>query len=98
MIGGPLAAALWAAVAFFNGIGRTRIPLAIGLLVLGSNAVLNEVFIFRFGWGMAGAAWATTTAELIGVALAIRMILTLDRRQFSPASDLAPELRPGRSR
>ncbi len=30
MIGGPLAAALWAAVAFFNGIGRTRIPLAIG--------------------------------------------------------------------
>ena len=61
MIGGPLAAALWAAVAFFNGIGRTRIPLAIGLVVLGSNAVLNEIFIFRFGWGMAGAAWATTS-------------------------------------
>ena len=84
MIGGPLAAALWAAVAFFNGIGRTRIPLAIGVLVLGSNAVLNEIFIFRFGWGMAGAAWATTTAELIGVALAIRMLLTLDRRQYAP--------------
>ncbi len=84
MIGGPLAAALWAAVAFFNGIGRTRIPLAIGVLVLGSNAVLNEIFIFRFGWGMAGAAWATTTAEFIGVALAIRMILSLDRRQYAP--------------
>ena len=84
MIGGPLAAALWAAVAFFNGIGRTRIPLAIGVIVLGSNAVLNEIFIFRFGWGMAGAAWATTTAELIGVALAIRMILSLDHRQYAP--------------
>ena len=33
MIGGPLAAALWAAVAYFNGIGRTRIPLTIGLVV-----------------------------------------------------------------
>src|SRR4030095_10262603 len=46
MIGGPLAAALWAANAFFNGIGRTRITLAVGLIVLGSNAVLNEIFIF----------------------------------------------------
>jgi MATE family multidrug resistance protein len=80
MIGGPLAAALWAANAFFNGIGRTRITLAVGLIVLGSNAVLNEIFIFRFGWGMAGAAWATTTAELIGVALAIRMILSMEPR------------------
>jgi MATE family multidrug resistance protein len=92
MIGGPLAAALWAAVAFFNGIGRTRIPLAIGLLVLASNAVLNEVFIFRFGWGMAGAAWATTAAELLGVALAVRMILSLDRRQYSPHLTWRPHL------
>jgi MATE family multidrug resistance protein len=80
MIGGPLAAALWAANAFFNGIGRTRITLAVGLIVLGSNAVLNEIFIFRFGWGMAGAAWATTTAELIGITLAIRMILSMEPR------------------
>jgi MATE family multidrug resistance protein len=93
MIGGPLAAALWAAVAFFNGIGRTRIPLAIGLVVLGSNAVLNEIFIFRFGWGMAGAAWATTTAELIGVALAIRMILGLDARRHAPRLTWRPDPR-----
>ncbi len=92
MIGGPLAAALWAAVAFFNGIGRTRIPLLIGLLVLGSNAALNELFIFRLGWGMAGAAWATTAAELLGVALAIRMIFTLDHRQYSPHLTWRPNL------
>ena len=92
MIGGPLAAALWAAVAFFNGIGRTRIPLAIGLVVLGSNAILNEVFIFRFGWGMAGAAWATTSAELIGVALAIQMILREDAHRFAPHLTWRPNL------
>jgi MATE family multidrug resistance protein len=93
MIGGPLAAALWAAVAFFNGIGRTRIPLAISLAVLASNAILNEVFIFRLGWGMAGAAWATTTAELVGVALAIRMILSVEPRRFAPRLTWRPDLR-----
>jgi len=93
MIGGPLAAALWAANAFFNGIGRTRTTLAVGLVVLGSNAVLNEVFIFRLGWGMAGAAWATTVAELVGVALAIRMILALEPGRFAPQLTWRPDLR-----
>jgi MATE family multidrug resistance protein len=93
MIGGPLATALWAANAFFNGVGRTRITLAVGLVVLGSNALLNEIFIFRLGWGMAGAAWATTAAELVGVAIAIRMILALEPRRFSPRLTWRPELR-----
>ena len=92
MIGGPLAAALWAANAFFNGIGRTRVTLAVGLIVLGSNALLNEIFIFRFGWGMAGAAWATTAAELIGVAIAIRMILSAEPR-FAPRLTWRPRIR-----
>jgi MATE family multidrug resistance protein len=93
MIGGPLAAALWAAVAFFNGIGRTRTPLAIGLVVLGSNAVLNEIFIFRLGLGMAGAAWATTTAEAVGVALALHRILALDPARFAPRLTWRPRPR-----
>ena len=92
MIGGPLAAALWAANAFFNGISRTRITLAIGLVVLASNTVLNEIFIFRLGWGMAGAAWATTVAELIGVLLSIRLILGLERRQYAPQLTWRPDL------
>ncbi|MBM2853152.1 MAG: family efflux transporter [Steroidobacteraceae bacterium] len=82
MIGGPLAAALWAAVAYFNGIGRTRIPLIVGLVVTLSNVVLNELLIFRFGYGIAGAAWATTFAELMGVLLAIVMILRVEPARF----------------
>lgn len=93
MLGGPLAAALWAGVAYFNGIGHTRIPLMIGLVVLGSNAILNEIFIFRFGWGMAGAAWATTTAELVGVALAIRQILVLEPDRFAARRTWRPHPR-----
>jgi multidrug resistance protein, MATE family len=91
MIGGPLAAAHWAANAFFNGIGRTRITLAIGMVVLASNTALNEIFIFQLGWGMAGAAWATTVAELIGVLLSIRLMLGLDRRQYAPHLTWRPD-------
>jgi MATE family multidrug resistance protein len=93
MVGGPLAAALWTAVAFYNGIGRTRIPLAIGLVVMASNVVLNEIFIFRFGWGIAGAAWATTCAELLGVAIAIVMILRLEPKRFMPRLTWRPRTR-----
>lgn len=93
MIGGPLAAALWAAVAFFNGISRTRIPLAIGLVVVASNVVLNEIFIFRLGWGMAGAAWATTVAELLGVLLAIVTILRLEPRRYQAHLTWRPRTR-----
>jgi MATE family multidrug resistance protein len=82
MIGGPLAAALWAAVAYFNGIGRTRIPLTIGLVVTLANIVLNEFLIFRLDYGIAGAAWATTFAELVGVLLAISMMLRLEPARF----------------
>jgi multidrug resistance protein, MATE family len=93
MIGGPLAAALWAAVAYFNGVGRTRLPLAIGIVVMGSNVILNEYFIFQLGWGMAGAAWATTVAELIGVLIAIRMILRLEPARFRPHLTWRPRTR-----
>jgi len=93
MIGGPLAAALWASTAFFNGVGRTRITLVVGFVVLGSNTVLNELFIFRLGLGMAGAAWATTVAELVGVLLCIRMILGLERDRYAPHLTWRPDLR-----
>ncbi|MGH8250625.1 MAG: MATE family efflux transporter [Steroidobacteraceae bacterium] len=93
MIGGPLAAALWAAVAYFNGVGHTRIPLAIGLIVLGVNVVLNELLIFRLGFGIAGSAWATTLAELIGVVFAIAMILRLEPARFKAHLTWRPRTR-----
>ncbi len=93
MIGGPLAAALWAAVAYFNGVGRTRIPLVIGLVVAVSNFVLNELLIFQLGYGIAGAAWATTIAELAGVGLAIVMILRLQPARFRPGLTWRPNTR-----
>ena len=71
MLGAALGVALWAILGFFNGIGRARITLFINLFTLGINAGLAQLFIFRFHWGVAGAAWATNCATLVGVLLAL---------------------------
>jgi MATE family multidrug resistance protein len=92
MIGGPLAAALWGIVAYFNGIGHTRVPLAIGAVVLVVNCILNELLIFRLDFGIAGAAWATTLAELAGVLLGILMILRLEPTRFRPGLTWRPRV------
>lgn len=34
------------------------------------NCILDPVFIFQFGWGMAGAAWATILGQIVSAVLA----------------------------
>lgn len=69
LLGGPVAVLLWGTSAFFNGIGRPVVSLLVAALVAVVNVALNELLIFRLGWGMAGAGWATTLAMTLGVAL-----------------------------
>ncbi len=71
MLGAALGVALWAILGFFNGIGRARVTLFINLFTLSINAVLAQIFIFRFHWGVAGAAWATNCATAVGVLIAL---------------------------
>ena len=75
-IGGAfVGAAVWATLGFFNGIGRPRITLWITLVTTLANAALNQVFIFGLGWGIAGSAWATNCAQLIGLLFALAIFL-----------------------
>ncbi|MGB9332263.1 MAG: MATE family efflux transporter [Steroidobacteraceae bacterium] len=75
-IGGAfVGAALWAMLGFFNGIGRPRLTLWVTLVTTFTNAVLNQVFIFGLGWGIAGSAWATNCAQLIGLLFALAIFL-----------------------
>ncbi|MGH8631377.1 MAG: MATE family efflux transporter, partial [Burkholderiales bacterium] len=89
MLGGPIALALWALTGFFNGIGRTSVTLAVMAFSALLNAVLNQLFIFEFGWGVAGAAWATTTALLATVVVTAALLVSraLDR-EFSTRAAL----------
>lgn len=75
MLGAALGVALWSVLGFFNGIGHARVTLLINLLTLGVNAVLAWLFIFKLGWGVPGAAWATNCATAVGLALALMMFL-----------------------
>ena len=67
----PLGIALWSVLGFFNGIGRPMITLGVTFAVAVVNAIFNQVFIFDFGLGVAGSAWATGAAQFVGLSLAL---------------------------
>ena len=75
LLGSPFAVATWVLVGFFSGIGRTRVTLVVTVTVALVNAVLNPLFMFGFGWHIAGSAWATTVAQVLGVGLALAYFL-----------------------
>jgi MATE family multidrug resistance protein len=75
MLGAPLGIALWSLLGFFNGVGRPMLTLRVTLSVALANALLNQWFIFDLGWGVAGSAWATDAAQLLGVGAALTAFL-----------------------
>jgi len=81
MLGAPLAIALWSVLGFFNGVGRPAITLFVTVGVAVVNGLLNQLFMFDFGLGMAGSAWATDVAQLIGVAGAVVLFLRKPTRE-----------------
>lgn len=81
MLGAPLAIALWSVLGFFNGVGRPTITLCVTVGVAVVNALLNQVFMFDFGMGIAGSGWATDVAQLMGVAGAVILFLRKPTRQ-----------------
>lgn len=87
---GFLATALWGLGGYYNGIGRTRVALFVGLAVVLSNVVFNQLLIFEAGLGVAGAAWGTGAAQLVGVFVFAGLLLRGGR------SGATWRLRPGR--
>jgi len=75
MLGAAVGVALWGVLGFFNGIGRGRVTLVVNVCTLSINALLAQVFIFRFHWGIAGAAWATNCATVAGVLIALSIFV-----------------------
>ena len=73
--GACIGAAVWAMLGFFNGIGRARTTLLVTIVTTVTNAVLNQLFIFQLGWGIAGSAWATNVAQLAGLGFALTLFL-----------------------
>jgi MATE family, multidrug efflux pump len=68
--------AVWAVMGFFNGIGRPRMTVLITSVVALANAALNQLFIFDFGWGVAGSGWATTVAQALGLMVGMTLMMS----------------------
>jgi MATE family multidrug resistance protein len=75
MGGAFLGSMAWAAMGFFNGISAVRYTMAIVVTTTVTNAIANQVFMFELGMGMAGSAWGTNVAQLVGVGLAMFLFL-----------------------
>ncbi|MBN2251755.1 MAG: MATE family efflux transporter [Candidatus Altiarchaeota archaeon] len=75
-----------------NGILRAEGDMITPMKVIGASAILNAIldpiFIYSFGWGVAGAAWATVVSQGLGmIYLAFHMLsnraqIRLDLKDF----------------
>src|SRR5215217_7704527 len=61
-LGLPFALIALAGQGFLRGVSDLRTPLVIVVVANVVNVVLNVVFIYAFGWGLAGSAWATVVS------------------------------------
>jgi len=50
---------------FIRSDGHPRTSMTTQLIGAGINIILDPVFIFVFGWGIAGAAWATIISQFV---------------------------------
>jgi putative MATE family efflux protein len=74
--------------AVLRGVGNTRLALLVAIVVNLLNVLLNTVLIFGMGpvpsFGLAGAAWGTILAQLVGVLLTVYLL----HRNAEPALEL----------
>jgi putative MATE family efflux protein len=63
-LGLPFALIALSGQGFLRGVSDLRTPLVIVVAANAANVGLNVLFIYGFGWGLAGSAWATVVAQL----------------------------------
>jgi MATE family multidrug resistance protein len=73
-LAGPALLLITAANGAFRGFQDTRTPLIVTLGVAAINLILDPLFIFAFGWGLVGAAWATTAAQWAGAVAFVALV------------------------
>jgi putative MATE family efflux protein len=80
MWGLPAMLIVFAATGLLRGMQDTVTPLWIAAIGFGANALLNWLFIYGFGWGIAGSAAGTVVAQWGMVVAYIVVIGRLARR------------------
>jgi len=94
----PAVLGTYAIIGWFYGLRDARIPLVIQVMTNSINIGLDLLFVFGFGWGVAGVAIASLIAEYAGLGIGVlyvrRMLRTLpDDGRHSPLLDRAQLIR-----
>ena len=82
----PFALIALAGQGYLRGVSDLRTPLVIVVVANAATVVLNVVFIYGFGWGLAGSAAATVVAQAGMGAAFVRELLS------APADSRRPSL------
>ncbi|MCB1274356.1 MAG: MATE family efflux transporter [Leucobacter sp.] len=85
-LGIPAMLIVFAASGLLRGLHDTKTPLAVAAAGFTANALLNWLFIYGLGWGIAGSAWGTVLAQW-GMVLAYLAVIGRHARR-SGASPL----------
>ncbi|GAA4266116.1 MATE family efflux transporter [Frondihabitans peucedani] len=88
VVGLPAMLLVVAATGLLRGLQDTRTPLVVATTGFAANAGLNALFIYGFGWGIAGSAWGTVAAQSGMAAVYVLIAVRAARRVGAP-------LRPG---
>ena len=87
----PAMLVVLATTGVLRGLQDTKTPLAASALGFTSNIALNLLFVYGFGWGVAGAALGTVIAQT-GMATALVVVLVRESR----GNGVALRAHPGR--
>ena len=62
-LGAPFFMLATAGQGYLRGVEDLRTPLKILVVAHAVNVVLEVLFVYGFGWGLAGSAWGTVIAQ-----------------------------------
>jgi putative MATE family efflux protein len=88
-LGAPAFMLAAAGQGYLRGMSDLRTPLVILVVAHAVNAVLEVLFVYGFGWGLAGSAWGTVIAQ-VGMGLAFVQV----QRRAGWARPSFAEMRP----
>jgi putative MATE family efflux protein len=75
LLGTPAMLVVLAGTGVLRGLQDTVTPLAVATGSFALNAALNAWFVLGLGWGIAGSAWGTVTAQTLGAAVYVAVVV-----------------------
>jgi putative MATE family efflux protein len=96
-LGLPAALVALAGQGYLRGVANLRRPLEIVVAANAVNILLELLFVYGFGWGIAGSAAGTAIAQAgMGVAFAVELLRPHARSRRPRLAEMRPMLRVGR--